>query len=88
MKYFSKVMALWKYAIWQPWCTERFYSWVSSLNVSPLVCRSDGLHGTTRGQIDSEHLNTERCEEQKKKEVEQYGSEAEHVVALLVEPDW
>ena len=59
----------------------------SSLNASPPVCRPDGLHGMTGDQIDSEHLSTERCEEQKKKEAEQYSSEAECVVAMLVEPD-
>lgn len=78
-----KSQPLGQYAIWQPWCTERFYSWVSSLNASSPVCRSDVLHGMTRGQIDSGHLNTESWEEQKKKEAEQYSS----VAAMLTEPD-
>jgi len=59
---------------------------VSTLNASPPARRPDGLHGMAPDQIDSEHLNTESCEEQKKKKAEKYGSEAERVVAMLAEP--
>lgn len=30
---------LWKHSVWQPRWTERLYSWVSSLNASPLAGR-------------------------------------------------